>query len=419
MPSLRKIVSEELAGESQVERLPALRATSLRPYLPDAHLLRATCRACAAGSARIITLTWEWCRAAEPGDRLMRAGAPAGALVLAGYGVHVEGRGLLFGILAGWLVTAATLAPRKVWARVTNPAAAAPEAPAATPAEGPEPAPLSPEDVVRAVRQIAAMHDWSGVHLTDLEEHFDTTREHLLGTLSAAGIEVAEQLKLRLPNGHQRNRQGVRLRDLPEGSGKAPAAPVQHPVTGPCEGRPRRRLSPSPPPLWPPLRGPGSPVGTAGRNASYRPPTRPLPTRLPHPNRRRTAMIQVVIQSIGLLHPGARAMIGDGLYYDLSDKLRNPANDRSLRYKTGLDPAVRDHVLGTPGAMQIVERIAEQARGALDYADKRHRLVRVTIACRGGKHRSVAIAEEAARYLRTAGIQVEVDHRHIDLPVVE
>lgn len=130
-------------------------------------------------------------------------------------------------------------------------------------------------------------------------------------------------------------------------------------------------------------------------------------------------LVQVVVQSIGLLHPGARSLISDGLFYDLSGRLRNPADDKRLVQMTGLDRAVRDYVLGTPGAMQIVERIAEEARGALSYADKRLKLVRVTVACRGGRHRSVAIAEEVARYLRTEGVGVEVDHRHIHLPVVE
>ncbi|WP_372496897.1 RapZ C-terminal domain-containing protein [Streptomyces shenzhenensis] len=34
----------------------------------------------------------------------------------------------------------------------------------------------------------------------------------------------------------------------------------------------------------------------------------------------------------------------------------------------------------------------------------------------GGRHRSVAIAEEIAAYLRAGG--VEVEHRHIDRPVL-
>jgi len=46
-------------------------------------------------------------------------------------------------------------------------------------------------------------------------------------------------------------------------------------------------------------------------------------------------------------------------------------------------------------------------------------LTRVHIACRGGRHRSVAVAEEIARELRREGIGVEVCHRDINKPVVE
>ena len=137
------------------------------------------------------------------------------------------------------------------------------------------------------------------------------------------------------------------------------------------------------------------------------------------PNNPTGALAKVVITTIGTLHaPGGP--VEDGLYFDLSDKLRNPADDPAMRYLTGLDPKVRDHVLATPGAMPVVERIAESAKAVLQsYADKRHKLVKVTVACRGGRHRSVAIAEAAAQYLRGDGIGVEVDHQHIDRPVVE
>ncbi|WP_158920639.1 RNase adapter RapZ [Streptomyces sp. NBRC 109706] len=131
------------------------------------------------------------------------------------------------------------------------------------------------------------------------------------------------------------------------------------------------------------------------------------------------ALTQVLIETIGTLHSSKRPS-GDHLYFDLSDKLRNPHHDPKMRELTGLDRRVRDHVLSTPGAMQIVERIAEQARAVLaGYSDRRRRLVRVTVACRGGRHRSVAVAEEVARYLRTEGIGVEVDHRDIKKPVVQ
>ncbi|MFJ6608191.1 RapZ C-terminal domain-containing protein [Streptomyces lydicus] len=130
--------------------------------------------------------------------------------------------------------------------------------------------------------------------------------------------------------------------------------------------------------------------------------------------------IQVHIQTIGTLHPGALDEVGDGLYWNLGNKLRNPHHDPAMRYKTGLDDDVRDHVLSTTGAMALTTRIAESAKALLfSYANPRQKLVRVTIACRGGRHRSVAIAEQVAEYLRIDEVGVEVEHCHIGLPVVE
>ncbi|WP_030271289.1 RNase adapter RapZ [Streptomyces sp. NRRL B-24484] len=132
------------------------------------------------------------------------------------------------------------------------------------------------------------------------------------------------------------------------------------------------------------------------------------------------ALIQVGIETIGTLHPEALGLIRDGLYFDLGGQFRNPHHDPAMRYRTGLDPEVREHVLTTPGVMPMVERIAESAKAVhRAYADPRHLLVNVTIACRGGRHRSVAVAEAVAAYLRTDGIGVEVHHRHIDRPVIE
>ncbi|MFH9439230.1 RapZ C-terminal domain-containing protein [Streptomyces rochei] len=131
-------------------------------------------------------------------------------------------------------------------------------------------------------------------------------------------------------------------------------------------------------------------------------------------------LVQVTIRTIGTLHPDALALVEEGLFFDLGDKLRNPHHDPAMRYRTGLDDEVRDHVLSTPGAMAVTTRIAESAKALLfSYANRKHQLVHVTIACRGGRHRSAAIAEQVAEYLRIDEIGVEVDHQHIHLPVVE
>ncbi|MFB7647114.1 hypothetical protein ACFC0S_16680 [Streptomyces sp. NPDC056084] len=132
-----------------------------------------------------------------------------------------------------------------------------------------------------------------------------------------------------------------------------------------------------------------------------------------------TGLVQVVIQTIGTLHPGAISLVGDGLYYDLGDKLRNPHADLAMRYKTGLDKEVYLHVLGTPGANAVINQIVNETQALVAQRSRNLKLTRVTIACRGGRHRSVAIAEIAAEHLRAEGAAVEVEHRHVELPVVQ
>ncbi|WP_327309722.1 RNase adapter RapZ (plasmid) [Streptomyces sp. NBC_01298] len=132
-------------------------------------------------------------------------------------------------------------------------------------------------------------------------------------------------------------------------------------------------------------------------------------------------LVQVVLQSAGTLHPGTVELIGDGLFFDIGGRLRNPHHDPAMRYRTGLEPEVRSHVLTTPGANRVINEIMDTTRAVLyGYAEPRRRLVKVTVACRGGRHRSVAIAEQVAEYLRAEDdICVEVEHPHVSLPVVE
>jgi hypothetical protein len=230
---LRKIISETQAGESRTERLPAFRAPALRPYLPDPRILRTACHACAQGSARIIALTWQWCRTAPHGDRLLRATAPAGVLVLAVYAVRLEGRAAVAGLAAGWLVGAAILAPRDAW----RPSAPPQTTPAKDTQAAPKAAdrtPLTAEAAAAAVRRVAAAGGWQGAHLDDVLAHLPGhSRKELLDVLAEARVPIAEQLKIRLPGGRQRNRQGVRVRDLPAGLGETPPAPPQDPAAGP------------------------------------------------------------------------------------------------------------------------------------------------------------------------------------------
>jgi UPF0042 nucleotide-binding protein len=95
--------------------------------------------------------------------------------------------------------------------------------------------------------------------------------------------------------------------------------------------------------------------------------------------------------------------------------LPNPHWVDELRPKTGLDPDVRDFVLGQPAAEEFLGHLATMAGQLLPaYVAEGKAYLTVAFGCTGGRHRSVAIAEEAARWLRTQGFAPGILHRDVD-----
>jgi UPF0042 nucleotide-binding protein len=95
--------------------------------------------------------------------------------------------------------------------------------------------------------------------------------------------------------------------------------------------------------------------------------------------------------------------------------LPNPHWVESLRPLTGLDDAVRDHVLGSPDATGFLERV----EGLLEFLVPRYEAegksyLTIGVGCTGGRHRSVAVAEAIARWLEERG-DVDVTIRHRDI----
>ncbi len=131
---------------------------------------------------------------------------------------------------------------------------------------------------------------------------------------------------------------------------------------------------------------------------------------------------QVVLISSGAGH---REPIAEhALTVNLIDALRNPPTDPAVRARmtslTGLDKTVREYVMATPGARELAQEVYEQTLALLyGWGNPRSRLVFVHFQCWGGRHRSVALAEEVAALLRADGLGVEVEHRHIDRPVLD
>ena len=134
-----------------------------------------------------------------------------------------------------------------------------------------------------------------------------------------------------------------------------------------------------------------------------------------------THHIRVVIITSGAGHH--EPITEDALTVNLVDALRNPPADPAVRAEmtnlTGLDKRVREYVMNTPGAREKAEEVYGQTLALLrGWANPRHRLVIVHVQCWGGRHRSVALAEEVAALLRADGIGVEVYHRHIHKPLL-
>ncbi|ATE53612.1 RapZ C-terminal domain-containing protein [Actinosynnema pretiosum] len=122
----------------------------------------------------------------------------------------------------------------------------------------------------------------------------------------------------------------------------------------------------------------------------------------------------ITVLSFGYLHgPAPEAE----LTIDTRRFLRDPARVRSagLLDSTGLNQVVRDMVMNTPGARDAATTAADFTAALVESGKP----AVVAVGCAGGRHRSVALAEEIAKQLREVwDYPVTVRHLHIHLPRV-
>lgn len=124
------------------------------------------------------------------------------------------------------------------------------------------------------------------------------------------------------------------------------------------------------------------------------------------------AGLSVTVYSFGFKH-------GAPLDADLVIDVRflpNPYYVPDLRHLTGLDTPVRDYVL----YRKETEEFLMCWRSLLDcvmpgYVSEGKQQLAIAIGCTGGQHRSVAIAESTADYLRSKGYRVSIAHRDLSL----
>jgi UPF0042 nucleotide-binding protein len=124
-----------------------------------------------------------------------------------------------------------------------------------------------------------------------------------------------------------------------------------------------------------------------------------------------TAGVQVTLMSFGFKYglPPDADMVADARF------LPNPFWNPELRPFTGLDDVVRDYVLEQNGAADFIDAyVAALSPVIAGYQRENKRHALFAVGCTGGKHRSVAIAEElATRLSDLPGIAVNTKHRDL------
>ncbi|HET6153629.1 MAG TPA: RNase adapter RapZ [Marmoricola sp.] len=94
--------------------------------------------------------------------------------------------------------------------------------------------------------------------------------------------------------------------------------------------------------------------------------------------------------------------------------LPNPFWVPELRELTGRDATVAAYVKDRPDAQTFLERYLPVIETVGEgYLREGKRFMTVAIGCTGGKHRSVAMAEEIATRLRALGFEAEATHRDL------
>ncbi|MBA2626173.1 MAG: RNase adapter RapZ [Acidimicrobiia bacterium] len=95
--------------------------------------------------------------------------------------------------------------------------------------------------------------------------------------------------------------------------------------------------------------------------------------------------------------------------------LPNPNWVDELRPLTGRDAPVRDYVLGFPQTGAFLQQLEDLLDLLLPaYVEEGKAYLSLALGCTGGRHRSVAIAEEVASALRRKGFDPRVQHRDVD-----
>lgn len=124
-----------------------------------------------------------------------------------------------------------------------------------------------------------------------------------------------------------------------------------------------------------------------------------------------TPGVQVTVLSFGFKYglPADADLVADMRF------LPNPFWNPQLRPFNGQDQVVSDYVLAQTGATEFLDNYVKALEPVLaGYQRENKRHVTIAIGCTGGKHRSIAVADELADRLKSLpGVAVNVRHRDL------
>ena len=101
-------------------------------------------------------------------------------------------------------------------------------------------------------------------------------------------------------------------------------------------------------------------------------------------------------------------------YFDVRC-FKNPHYEPEIKHLTGLTKEIKDYVFSDPNVDLFINKVTNLINFFYPlYLDEGKHYFSLGIGCTGGKHRSVAIAEELASIFRKQIPLVTIEHRNID-----
>jgi aminoglycoside/choline kinase family phosphotransferase len=105
---------------------------------------------------------------------------------------------------------------------------------------------------------------------------------------------------------------------------------------------------------------------------------------------------------------------GGGFVFD-GRSLPNPGREERFKPLTGKDAAVIDYLNQQPSVHQFLASVMSLVDATVsNYKQRGFKHLMVSFGCTGGQHRSVYLAEQLAKHLRSVGAETVVEHRELE-----